>query len=422
MIFKKGVKDKDKEPSRKVFINDDYDDDDEELYEVEDEDELKAYGDARRQRVRKRKLRRRRVVVLVLFVLLAAFLYLNWSTFAPASVADSVQGFFSAFGQSKYPVGFDDGMFKVAVPLGSDVGVLTDTSFLLYSQKGDQLAVRPHGINDPEAVSGGGKALIFDHGGRSFRVETRFGEPFGASASDTITTAAMGDGGNFAVVTESEDYLSELTVYDNDYKNVFRWDASQGRILTAALSPDEKMLAAVVVGARNGDFYSDIYIFNLNSKNPVAIDRYDGELLYSIKFKDNKRIAAVGDGEAVFLYSNGKQVSDYSYGDNELEGSANGDGPVVLAFKNGGDDSKVVSLDGEGKQLGTATVKAGDVSIVANGDGKTVLVSGTKLWHLNDNCSGAASVDVSGNVLSAFVAKDYAYIFGSQSIGKYRLS
>ena len=419
---------KDNKTSHKVYKNDGYDDDeyseDEDGngddYEIED-DELKIYSDAREERRLKRKLRKRRSVSFVLIVLLAVLVFLNWSTLAPQALSETMQSFFSSFGKSKYPVDFSDGSMKAAVPLGSNIGILTDTSFLLYSQNGDKLAVRPHGIDNPTAVSGGSKALIYDRGGKQFQVETRFSEPFKATALFNITTAAMGDSGNFAIVTQSDNYLSELTVYDNSYKNIFKWDASQGRILSVALSPDGKKLAAVVIGARSGSMFSDIYIFNLNSETPVAIKKYNGEFLYSIRFKDNKRIAAVGDTEAVFLYASGVQKSVYSYTSNELKCTSNGDGPVVLVFAKSGTKSSIVSLGSEGKLLGTTDIVAVTVTGVSNGDGKTVIASNGQIWHMADDCSGAAEISVSGDILSALSMNNYAYIFGTQSVGRYSI-
>jgi hypothetical protein len=424
MKFRKNDKDK-KQNVRKVYTNnagyaDDYDDD----YDASgmEEDELKAYGEARQIKRQKRKLRKRRLVFLILFALIAGLVIVNWNSIAPDALSDTLQNFFVSFGKSKYPVYFDEGSLKSTVTVGSNIGVLTDTSFLIYSQNGDELASRPHGFNNPTAVSGGGKAVIFDRNGKSFRVETRFGEPFKASAAYAITSAAVGDNGDFAIVTESDDYLSELLVYDNSYKDIFKWDASQGRILTAALSPDGRMLAAVVIGARGGNFFSDIYIFNLDSQNPVAIERYGGALFNSIRFKGNGRIAAVGDSEAVFLSATGTRLSAYSYGDNEPDCSANGDGPVIIVFKKSGTHYVVVSLDSDGKVLGTANVKAEDVSAVACNDGKAVVVSSGRIWYASDNCKTPAVVSVSGDILSAVSLGGNAYIFGTQSIARHHLT
>lgn len=405
--------------TKQVYVNDDYVE-----YEFDDEteNELRRYSEAREERKLRKKRRKRRLVSIVVLIFVALFFYVNWDVLSPTALADTLQNFFGSFGKSKYPVSFDEGSTKSAVSLGSNVGVLTDTSFIIYSKKGDRLDVRPHGINNPSAVSSGTKALIYDRGGKQFKVETRFGELFSSTASYNITTAAIGKKGNFAVVTQADNYLSELTVYNTSYKSVFKWDATQGRILSAALSPDGKKLAAILIGVRNGSMFSDIYIFNLSSKTPVAVKKYDGQLLYSIAFKDNKRIAAVGDEETVFLTASGEEKSIYNYKDKVLLCSSNGEGPVVLVFGKNASQSMVVSLGNEGKLLGSADIPMSNVTIVSNSGGKTIAVADGKIWHASDNCDNAKVISVSEDVEYAFSSNGYAYVFGSQSIGRYKLN
>lgn len=405
--------------SKSVYTNDDYV---EYEYDDETENELKLYSDARKERKRKKKQRKKRLVSLIVLIFAFLIIYMNWNVLAPSALADTAQNFMNTFGQSKYPVSFDEGSMKAAVPLGANIGVLTDTSFIIYSKNGDKLDVRHHGINDPAAVSSGTKALIYDRGGKQFKIETRIGELFSSTASYDITTAAMGENGNFAIVTQADNYLSELKVYNASYKNIFKWDSSQGRILSAALSPDGKKLAAILIGVRNGSMFSDIYIFNLNSEMPVAVKKYDGELLYSIKFKDNKRIAVVGDNETVFLNASGNQKSIYTYNNKELQCSSNGDGPIVLVFSKNASQSTVVTLGNDGKVLGSADIPMSDVSIVSNSAGKTVVVADGKIWHASNNCSNDAVISMSEDVQYAFSSNSYAYVFGSQSIGRYKLN
>lgn len=401
----------------KVYINDSHDD---EIEEDEEENELKAYSEARKARIYKKKRRKKRIISLLVFVLVIALIYLNWNVIAPTPLSESIQSFFSEFGKNQYPVDFEEGTMKTAVAVGSNVGILTDTSFLIYSQNGDKIASRPHGFNDPAAVSGGGKALIYDRGGKQFRVETRFGEPMSSAAAYDITSAAMGDKGNFAVITQADNYLSELTVYNNSNKPVFKWDSTKGRILTASLSPDGGKLAAVVTGARKGEIFSDIYIFSLSSEKPLAIKQYDNTLLYSIRFKDSKRIAAVGDQKSVFLYVSGEQKSEYDYGSNELLNCCNLDGPLILAFKNGADSSTVISLDGEGKVLGKS-VTSGSVKYVSFGGDFVSALSDSKVFISKEDLKQQTAVSVPVGVQTVLNIKKYLFVIGTQSVSRYDL-
>ena len=411
--------------NRNEDLDDDFETESVEFVDKDDDyyndevDEIKVYSNARELRRKKKKVRRRRIIELILFVVLAILLWLNWNVLAPPQLADAVDSLTIGIGNSKYPVSYDQGTLKTAVPMGSNVGILTDTSFLIYSQTGEQLAERPHGFNDPCAVSGGGNVVIFDRGGLQFRVENIFGEPFSETASNDITTAAVGASGSFAIVTQSQDYLSELTVYDSSDKNIFEWNCVQGRILCASISPDGKKLAAIVVGARDGSIFSDVYIFNLNSQTP-SIKKFDGEMLFSIGFKDNNNIAAVGEDKTVFLTSDGVQTADYEYGSKQLVCSSNEDSSVILVFGDVDDQSSVVSLDESGKLQGKTSV-SGKVNDVSTGGGNIVLVSNGQIWYTSVACTGIKKINVTGYVLAALPIKQFAYVFGTQSIGRYNM-
>lgn len=416
---KKNKKSKDKD-SKKVYISDNsYDDDDE---DEEETDELKSYSRKRALREQKKKRRRKRIIALLVLAVLAAVVALNWDYLEPAHLSETVSSFFNSFGQSKYPVEFTDGSFKTAAPVGSNVGVLTDTSFILFSKNGDKLDTRPHGMNNPSAANGSGKVIIYDRGGKSFKVETRYAEEFSSTADYNITSASMADNGNFAVVTQADNFLSEVKIYDNSYKVIFKWDSIKGRILTTALSPDGKTLAAVLLSVRNGNICSDVYFYSVSSKDPIASKNYDDCLLYSISFKGGDKIAAVGDNKTVFVGTDGKELLSYGYGDKELSGSTNTSGPVVLTFKKGTTQTELVSIDGNGKRLGSALINAADVEDMSNKDGKTILISHDKLFSFNDDCSGTAITTVQSDIKSAYTSGGFAYIFRSQSVSLQDLS
>lgn len=416
---KKNKKDKNKD-KQKVYISDNsYDDEDD---DDEEADEIRQYSKKRAVREQKKKRRRKRIIVLFLLAVIALAVALNWDYLEPAHLSETVSSFFNSFGQSKYPVEFTDGSFKAAVPVGSNVGVLTDTSFIIYSKNGEKLDTRPHGINNPNAANGSNKALIYDRGGKSFRVETRYAEEFTSTAEYNITSACMAENGNFAIVTQADNFLSEVKIYDNSYKVIFKWDSIKGRILTTALSPDGKTLAAVLLGVRDGNICSDVYFYNVSNKDPIATTKYDDCLLYSLSFKGGDRVAAVGDNKTVFIGTDGKQILSYDYGDKELSGSTNTSGPVVLGFKKGTTQTELVSLDGSGKRLGSALINASDIENMSNKDGKTILISHDKLFNFNDDCSGTAVATVQSDIKSAYTAGGFAYIFRSQSVSRSDLS
>ena len=387
------------------------------------EDELHTYRQTREYERRKRQKRKQAVVVVAAAAIVLLAVVLNWQKFAPVSVSDSVRSFFGLFVPGKFPLTLPSGDFKSAVSIGSNIGVLSDTDLFLYSKSGTLLAQRPHGMSDPHLVSGGGRAVLFDRGGKQFKVETRFSESFSGSTDYPIVTACVAKNGEFAVVSESGSYLSELNIYDTRYHSVFKWYSSQGRILAAALSPDGSHVAAVTVGAKNGAITSSINIFDTGKQTPVAVKNYDGVLLLSIQYASAGHIIAVGDTETVFLSSDGKKAADYPYGDKTLRCYVNSAGSAVLALGTYGvgNKSTLVSFTADGKTAGQADI-SGDASAVYDADGHILVLRSADIWLGSSRCKPAGTLPVSGDKLEALPAGDSAYVFGLQAIYRFALT
>lgn len=379
--------------------------------------EVQLYRDARQARLSKRKKRRRNIVALTVVLFLLIFLYFNWKSFAPTEVANTVQSFLGGMGTGQFPLTLPSGTFKDAAPIGSNLGVLTDTSLILYSKSGGQIDVRAHGMNDPHIVSAGGKAVLYDRGGKQFRVETRFSEPYKGTADYAIISAAVGKSGNIAVVTESEQYLSELTVYDPKYKSVFKWSSTQGRVISAALSPDGKNLAAITVGAKNGDITSSVYLFSLGKQEPLAVAQYDGTLLFSVQYADSSHITAVGDTKSVFLSASTGKGSEYSYNGKTLKCYANNDGTAVLALETGSNSgsSRLLSFAGGGKITGQTDV-TGEIHSVFEHSGRIVALTTSQIWYADNAMKNQGTFAVAGDETGALPLKDSAYLFGTQTV------
>lgn len=387
------------------------------------EDELPEYRRKREERLKKRRRRRRQIVALIILVLICLYAAINWDKFSPSSLANTFQGFFGEFSAGGFPLTISSGNFKNAVPVGSNIGVLTDTSVIIYSQSGSQLVQRQHGMSNPNIESAGGKAVVFDRGGKTFRVETRFDEPYIGTTSFPIISAAISQSGKLAVVTESDSYLSELTVYDTSYRTVFKWSSAKGYIFSSALSPDGKKVAAIVINTDKGSYRTSLYIFDITRQNPLSVSNFDGLLPLSIQYIDNDKIAVVGDTESVFLSNDGKKQNIYPYNSKTLKCYTNRNGITALAFGTygTGNTSTVVSLSGVGSVVGNARIKY-DVQSVFACDGKLAALTDAGIWHSDALCKNAAEISASGDKILALPFKKSIYVFGQQAVYRYKLS
>lgn len=378
-------------------------------------DELQLYKDMREARLKKRARRKKRIVVAALILLAVVCVILNWDRLAPATLADTIQSYFTGLGTGKFPIVYPSGEFRDATPVGDNFAVLTDTSLIFYSRSGAQLALRQHGMSDPQIASGGGRAVIYDRGGKQFRVETRFDETYTGSSDYGIVSAAASPTGEFALVSESDQYLGELTVYDLSVKSVFRWQCTEGRILSAALSPDGKSVAAIVLGAKNGVYTSVVYLFRLDRPKPVAVKSYDGTMLFSIQYESDGTIAAVGDNRTVFLSDSGtvSGAGEYDYANGMLSCYTNSGGVTTLALASYLQSGKtqIVSLDRVGKPRGSLSLDETVNALSGSGD-TLVALTADHVSYCDPACKKNGSIEVTGDKIKAIPIKGRLYVFG----------
>ncbi|ADU26572.1 DUF5711 family protein [Ethanoligenens harbinense] len=389
------------------------------------EDRLIFYKDLREARRRQISRRRQRIIALAAAFIVALLLFVNWDNFVPPEATEAIQNFFTNSSANHFPISLSSGDFKGAAAMGGNLGVLTDTSFFLYSSAGTQLVWRQHGMNDPQISAAGGRALLYDRGGKQYRVERRFDEPVSANAASPIVSGEMGASGNFALATESNAYLGELIVYDAQGKTIFHWYDTAGRILAAALSPDGSSVAAIEIGAQNGSISSTVVVFRLDSTKPIAKKQVDGTLLFSIQYNSNGRITAVGDNQALYFDGSGKQTGAYPYGTKQLACYSNQDGSTVLVFdhyENQTAASLLVPLVAGDKLLSAKSVSInGRIDSVYAGSSGITCLSPGMIWRGDQSGNPLATISANGDKLAAVMQSNVCFVFGSQSILRYPL-
>ena len=361
---------------------------------------------------RNRILSTKTFAVLSIFLVTSIAVIAFWGNISPTAIVEYIQNLTGNYGENKFPVAYSQGNFKDAAAMGNYIDVLTDTSFILYSSSGKELAVRQHGFLNPQIISSVNKAVIYSEGGKEYKVETRFNEANDATMNYPITTASVNNSGYYAIVTSSHDYLSELTVFDNDNKNVFKWYCSQGRIISCSLSPDNTHVATIVLTSDNGDIKSDIIIYDLNSKNPISDNSYSGLLLFSLQYKDKNSISAIGDKEAIFLDGNGNKRSVYSYSDKTLKCYYNNNGGTSLAFSRYGigKETTVVSLDNNGGLIGQKNIDTEVRKLCADNDYIVAFTTAGIDYYSSDYKNGG-TLSTTGDILKTLCIKNNVYIF-----------
>lgn len=281
-------------------------------------------------------------VLSVIFVLLL-LLFMATEMLGIASVSqmsDSVRNFFATLTPGDgFPHKINSSSVKHISVLNGNLFIVTDEKTVSLDTTAKQVKGTQHTYSNPDMKINGGKAIVFNRNDNRYRVENRTETLYSGETSDDekIITCAIGKTGNIAIATLSDSSTSKLTVLNKNYnEEVFVWNCAQDSIVAASLSPNGKLAAVTVLGARDGEIYSKVSVFNFKYSEPVAEFEYPGTAMLDINFATNDNIVVIGDNKISFIKGLDKQES-IDYGTSTLSAyTFSDDGDTVLVLSEQG--------------------------------------------------------------------------------------
>ena len=372
-------------------------------------------------RFKKGRHRIRRWVFALLIIGIAFALYSLRDDLTPDALYISISDFFiGSTGGNQFPVKIDGTSVEAAGLMGSNIALLTDTCFNIYSQNGNELVSHQHGFSSPAMVVINNKAVVFDRGGTDLIVYSRYKNEFEIKPEYPIVTADMNERGDLAVVTGTRDYIAELDVYDKNYHNIFKWYSAENYVVDVSISPNGQKAAVALINAENGDVKSSIYVFEFDKDEPLAQNTYTGTSFFSVEWQSDDVLTAVGDDRTLFFNGNGKQTKEYNYNSRELRAysdKTNNNIVLILSKYGLGLQSEMIALDSSGTQVGDVTLDSTAKYVDVDNNGIVVL-SGNKVMLFDNNMKLEGTTDAPVDASIVLKSASSAFVAGNSSFGK----
>ena len=171
----------------------------------------------------KRKRPPKKVIRLLLILVLcslAVILWANRESLSPQRVGNWFQNTLLGRGVgSGYPTPISgsevqEGNFQLLDY--QDAVVVSDTSFTLYNDSAKELAQRQHSFSSPVLRTDGSLAVVYHQEGTGIRIESASETLTSRNLEQKIISASVSSSGVYAALTQSKNYLGELTVYLSD--------------------------------------------------------------------------------------------------------------------------------------------------------------------------------------------------------------
>lgn len=196
--------------------------------------------------------------------------------------------------------------------------VLTDTSFTIHNTESKRVDIRSHYMSSPALTSSGRYALIYDIGGKSYRLETA-AETLDSGKTDyVITGGCVSRTGRYALMSYNSSKLSMMEVRESSGEIIHKWHSDYFYITGIALSADGEHIAVCGINAENGKAVSTVIIQRVGEKQDTARLNFTDVEFITIEFTKSGSLVAVGDTKTLVIDAGGGSHTDISYGGSQL--------------------------------------------------------------------------------------------------------
>lgn len=245
---------------------------------------------------KRRAVRRRRLIIACCSLCLVVGICL-WSLLSPTGILEQTSSYFAAvsFG-NRYPQQITGTQILDAAPVSNRYYLLTDRTLECRAQSGKAVYTISHGFSLPVMCLSQSRVLLYDQNSTGYAVYNGKKCLMASTADYAIYCGDISRNGTFALATKSQNYTSQLTVYDKQGNVLYEWYCPEEFIAGLAISDDGKSLAAATMKTSGGKYISKLYVLRFDSASPVFTREYDDELMYSLASMNH------GYFQAVFEY------------------------------------------------------------------------------------------------------------------------
>lgn len=350
------------------------------------------------------------ICVVLLLIILAAgqFGGVTFSTISD-NIRTAVAGIGSGDG---YPYRMNGIEISDAGVTNSDLVLVYDDTVKVLDSTAKEISNTPHTYDHPVMSCNSGRALIYDVGEKSFRVQSKTRVLYEKELDYMILTGAMGKDGTVAIASRTNDAQSMLTVYNTKEEEVFVWKCAKENIISCDVSDNGRLFAVTVLGVDNGSVYSKVYIFNKNDTEPKASFEYMDSAVSSVQFLSNETLFVFGNNICQVIKGN-KVKEDIDVSVNtpyKLYISDNNTAVLVLS-KYSSTTQKIIKVyNKSGSELFTQEIDGLIKSVSTDGKYTGILTDeNVQIYNKKGKMCGSASVNTDAEKVMISGRNTYVY-------------
>ena len=224
----------------------------------------------------------------------------------------------------------------------------------MISEKGKTFVNESIRFHTPTLVFNEKCAAAYDTGGTVLYVLGNKGILWTLENEEEIRSVTINENNYVTVVSNKSGYKASVCVYDDKGEPFYEFNSADRFVMTAALSKDNRTLAAITMGQDSGRFVSYLLLYRTNSKDLLKKLPISNGVVYDVGWVDGCFCVVAEDG-LYFVETDGTQVGSYAFENLYLRRcSMNGNGyaSLLVSRYKSGSQCMLLAIDPEGDELG----------------------------------------------------------------------
>ncbi|MBE6703152.1 MAG: hypothetical protein E7585_07065 [Ruminococcaceae bacterium] len=350
-----------------------------------------------------------RMLLILLLIFAALFMLL----FSRAFTYDSVFCFFRDLQAVSSFVSSDYGTVTSTYTAGDQtvlsyrggIAFINSGGVEIYSPDGERLLNAERPMQNPRAMASRKYLVAYDNGGTSFVVTNSYAELFRGETEFPILGVCVSDSGHFALITSSDQVLSQVLLYDNNFNLIQRFQRASATV-DVSLADNGKRIAILGANAAQGTVASKLDIFQLGDTNAEVSHLFQNEIPLSVGFTGNRNVMVLTN-KAVRCCDTDQEI--------RMEMPTNGT-PVGFTVNDYGallvletdkitGTHRVLAFEKKGDVLYDGSLDA-DIHALALGDEELFLLTKDQVIRLDANSGESTAKAIGEGAIGLFVVDD----------------
>lgn len=281
------------------------------------------------RRKRKKKRNTQKFIGFMAIMVIALGLYVSRDRWMPKMNGGNNVLTDDEISNGNFPLKITNGVDYQSCQLGKGIALLSDTRLYIYSVDGELIDTRTNTYPNTILKYGGKRALMYEQSGYNFKIESRGRTIYEKQTKNQIIQASISEKGYVAVVTMSDRYVCELTVYDADGDEVY-FRGCVERIMDISFNHDSTGCYITSVGASEGQIVSITTAVSFSSQENLWKSDELGTCCISSYSTEDNGLFVFGDTACAYYNNEGTRELEYKYASSLIDASFRSGKAAVL--------------------------------------------------------------------------------------------